>query len=197
MSAVRIRGPVPVNSQKAVIVCECSAIALPRILFSRLLPSTNDARMTTGENGPNLAVLPIVHRGATVTAAGATAAAGRRQTKADAAIEAVAGRNAAPDGVAKAARVVTLARACISETLCEQRRFLEFRGLRRALTEGVEEIARAKKGYELNNLVVEVTLVVGADNPDIRGVDQCSCRLGDMCPGVAARASRPRANKRL
>jgi hypothetical protein len=58
--------------------------------------------MTTGENGPNLAVLPIVHRGATVTAAGATTVAGRRQTKADAAIEAVAERSARRGGKGRA-----------------------------------------------------------------------------------------------
>lgn len=49
------------NSQNAVIACECRAIALPRILFKFLSPNTTLANNTAGVNGPNLDTLPIVH----------------------------------------------------------------------------------------------------------------------------------------
>lgn len=75
--AVRILGPVPVKVQKAVMVCEWRAIALPRILLRRLLPRIKPERMTIGEKGPNLAILPIVHLGV----AGVGARTGRVERK--------------------------------------------------------------------------------------------------------------------
>jgi hypothetical protein len=72
---------VPVNSQNAVMTCECSVIALPRILFRRFLPSTYEDRITIGEKGPNFDTLPIdgVARTGAVVGKGrrAGAAAGR------------------------------------------------------------------------------------------------------------------------
>eukprot|EP00173_Palmaria_palmata_P002343 Plantae.Rhodophyta-Palmaria_palmata.ctg24821.p2 GENE.Plantae.Rhodophyta-Palmaria_palmata.ctg24821~~Plantae.Rhodophyta-Palmaria_palmata.ctg24821.p2 ORF type:complete len:130 (-),score=17.40 Plantae.Rhodophyta-Palmaria_palmata.ctg24821:76-465(-) len=79
MRAVRIFGPVPVKAQKAVMVCEWRAIALPRILLRRLLPRTKPERMTIGEKGPNFAILPIVHLGVD----GVGARTGRVERKVD------------------------------------------------------------------------------------------------------------------
>lgn len=60
MSAWRILGPAPVNSQNAVITWECKAIALPLILFNCLSPSITRAMRTAGVKGPNWDFRPIV-----------------------------------------------------------------------------------------------------------------------------------------
>lgn len=58
---MRILDPAPVNSQNAVIACECNEIALPRILLRDFWPMIRRTTMTAGLKGPNLDTFPIVH----------------------------------------------------------------------------------------------------------------------------------------
>lgn len=61
MSFWRILGPAPVNSQKAVMTCECSEMPLPRSLFSRFSPRMKRLPIKAGVNGPNFETLRMVH----------------------------------------------------------------------------------------------------------------------------------------
>jgi hypothetical protein len=56
-----VLGPAPVNSQKAVMTCECSAIPFPRSLLSCFCPRTRLVKITIGEKMPNFDSLAIVH----------------------------------------------------------------------------------------------------------------------------------------